>query len=149
MNPPRSCLSLSLHLFPNTTWSAGIKACGFVPLQFSTSCGNGIQTRQDFCLSSLTHKPVNPLFCRRFPKAVVVRGCSAGPCPEQEGPVSPGAELQPVTPATHLTGAAAGTEHRHKDLDVPLLAGPQEQTKAGGGEEDTAKRCFLCAAGLW
>uniref|UniRef100_A0A8U8CBU2 Uncharacterized protein n=1 Tax=Geospiza parvula TaxID=87175 RepID=A0A8U8CBU2_GEOPR len=68
----------------------------------STSCGNGIQTRQDFCLSSLTHKPVNPLFCRHFPKAIVVRGCSAGPCPEQGGTQSPGAQLQPVTPATHL-----------------------------------------------
>ncbi|NXM18328.1 ATS13 metalloproteinase, partial [Ploceus nigricollis] len=113
----------------------------------STSCGNGIQTRQDFCLSSLTHKPVNPLFCRHFPKAVVVRGCSAGPCPEQEGTQSPGAELQPVTPATHLPTAAACTEHRHKDLDVPLSAGPQEQTKPSGGEEDTAKRSFLCVCG--
>lgn len=74
----------------------------------------------------------------------MVRGCSAGPCPEQEGTLSPGAELQPVTPATHLTTAAAATEHRHKDLDVPL-----EQTKPGGGEEITAKRSFLCAAGLW
>ncbi|NWT74173.1 ATS13 metalloproteinase, partial [Prunella himalayana] len=113
----------------------------------STSCGNGIQTRQDFCLSSLTHKPVNPLFCRRFPKAIVVRGCSAGPCPEQEGTQSPGAELQPVTPATHLPAAAAAPEHRHKDLDVPLPAGPREQTKPGGGEEDTAKRSFLCVCG--
>ncbi|NWI01442.1 ATS13 metalloproteinase, partial [Tichodroma muraria] len=113
----------------------------------STSCGNGIQTRQDFCLSSLTHKPVNPLFCRRFPKAVVVRGCSTGPCPEQEGPLSPGAGLQPVTPATHLTAAAAATEPGHKDLHVPLSAGPPDQTKPGGGEEDMAKRSFLCVCG--
>uniref|UniRef100_A0A8C5U0G8 ADAM metallopeptidase with thrombospondin type 1 motif 13 n=2 Tax=Malurus cyaneus samueli TaxID=2593467 RepID=A0A8C5U0G8_9PASS len=79
----------------------------------STSCGNGIQSRQDFCLSSLTHKPVNPLFCRRFPKAIVVRGCSAGPCPEQEGTLSPGAQLQPVTAATALTRAGKSA--------VPLL----------------------------
>lgn len=79
----------------------------------------------------------------------MVRGCSAGPCPEQEGTLSPGAELQPVTPATHLTTAAAATEHRHKDLDVPLSAGPREQTKPSGGEEIAAKRSFLCAAGLW
>ncbi|NXO24684.1 ATS13 metalloproteinase, partial [Cisticola juncidis] len=109
----------------------------------STSCGNGIQTRQDFCLSSLTHKAVNPLFCRRFPKAIVVRGCSAGPCPEQEGILSPGAQLQPVTAATELTTAA--TEHRHKDLDVS--AGPREQTQPDGGEEDMAKRSFLCVCG--
>ncbi|NWT59306.1 ATS13 metalloproteinase, partial [Erythrocercus mccallii] len=113
----------------------------------STSCGNGIQTRQDFCLSSLTHKPVNPLFCRRFPKAIVVRGCSSGPCPEQEGTLSPGAELQPVTAATQLTTVAAATEHRHQDLDVPLSAGPREQTEPGGGEEITAKRSFLCVCG--
>lgn len=137
-----------MHLFHNTSWNAGIKTCGSLLLQCSTSCGNGIQTRQDFCLSSLTHKPVNPLFCRRFPKAIVVRGCSAGPCPEQEGTLSPGAELQPVTAATHLTAAAAATEHRHKELDVSLSAGPPEQTKPGGGEEDMAKRSFLCAAGL-
>lgn len=149
MNPPRSCMSLSIHLFPNTTWNAGIKACGSVLLQCSTTCGNGIQTRQDFCLSSLTHKPVNPLFCRRFPKAIVVRGCSAGPCPEQEGTQSPGAELQPVPPATHLPTAAAAPEHRHKDLDVPLSAGPWEQIELSGGEEGTVKRSFLCAAGLW
>ncbi|RMB93373.1 hypothetical protein DUI87_30068 [Hirundo rustica rustica] len=111
----------------------------------STSCGNGIQTRQDFCLSSLTHKPVNPLFCRRFPKAVVVRGCSAGPCPEQEGTLSPGAELQPGTPATHLTTAAAATEHRHRDLDVPLSAGPWEQTKPAGG---VCGNLFLSATGI-
>ncbi|XP_056361451.1 A disintegrin and metalloproteinase with thrombospondin motifs 13 isoform X1 [Oenanthe melanoleuca] len=113
--------------------------------QCSTSCGNGIQTRQDFCLSSLTHKPVNPLFCRRFPKAVVVRGCSAGPCPEQEGTLSPGAELQPVTAATHLSTAAAATEHRHKELDVPLSAGPPEQTKPGGG---VCGNLFLNATGI-
>ncbi|NXS29231.1 ATS13 metalloproteinase, partial [Pomatostomus ruficeps] len=115
--------------------------------QCSTSCGNGIQTRQDFCLSSLTHKPVNPVFCRRFPKAVVVRGCSAGPCPEQERTLSPGAELQPVTPAPFLTTAAAATGHRHKDLDVSPSAGPREQPEPGGGEEDTAKRCSLCVCG--
>ncbi|XP_030142214.4 A disintegrin and metalloproteinase with thrombospondin motifs 13 isoform X5 [Taeniopygia guttata] len=109
----------------------------------STTCGNGIQTRQDFCLSSLTHKPVNPLFCRRFPKAIVVRGCSAGPCPEQEGTQSPGAELQPVPPATHLPTAAP--EHRHKDLDVPLSAGPWEQTEPSGG---VCGNLFLNATGI-
>ncbi|NWV22986.1 ATS13 metalloproteinase, partial [Origma solitaria] len=108
----------------------------------STSCGNGIQTRQDFCLSSLTHKPVNPLFCRRFPKAVVVRGCSAGPCPEQEGTVSPGAQLQLVTAATHLIAA---TEHRHKDLDVPPSDPPREQTEPGGG---VCGNLFLNATGI-
>ncbi|NWI48682.1 ATS13 metalloproteinase, partial [Picathartes gymnocephalus] len=108
----------------------------------STSCGNGIQTRQDFCLSSLTHKAVNPLFCRRFPKAIVARGCSAGPCPEQEGPLSPGT----VTSAAHLPTPAAGTEHRHKVLDVPLSAGPQEQTEPSGGE-GTQPKSASCVCG--
>ncbi|NXV36361.1 ATS13 metalloproteinase, partial [Rissa tridactyla] len=110
----------------------------------STSCGNGIQTRQDFCLNPLTRKHVNPIFCRHFPKAIVVRGCSAGPCPEQAlGTGSHGAELQTVTPAAHLTAAAAAKEARYKDLDLPLSAVPavtQEQAKeTSGGEEDTTK----------
>ncbi|NXS12414.1 ATS13 metalloproteinase, partial [Neodrepanis coruscans] len=113
----------------------------------STSCGNGIQTRQDFCLHSLTREQVNSVFCRRFPKAIVMRGCSSGPCPEQVGTRSPGAELQPATPATHLTTAAAAREERYKNLELPLSAVPQEQTKTGGGEEDTARRCLLCVCG--
>uniref|UniRef100_A0A8C0EWL1 ADAM metallopeptidase with thrombospondin type 1 motif 13 n=1 Tax=Bubo bubo TaxID=30461 RepID=A0A8C0EWL1_BUBBB len=95
----------------------------------STSCGNGIQTRQDFCLNPLTRKHVNPIFCRHFPKAIVVRGCSAGPCPEQVvGTGSRGAGLQTVTPAT-LTMATAAKEARYKDLDLPPSPVPQEQTK--------------------
>uniref|UniRef100_A0A8C0EY16 ADAM metallopeptidase with thrombospondin type 1 motif 13 n=1 Tax=Bubo bubo TaxID=30461 RepID=A0A8C0EY16_BUBBB len=99
----------------------------------STSCGNGIQTRQDFCLNPLTRKHVNPIFCRHFPKAIVVRGCSAGPCPEQVvGTGSRGAGLQTVTPAT-LTMATAAKEARYKDLDLPPSPVPQEQTKISGG----------------
>ncbi|XP_065552177.1 A disintegrin and metalloproteinase with thrombospondin motifs 13 isoform X5 [Lathamus discolor] len=100
----------------------------------STSCGNGIQTRQDFCLNLRTHKHVKPIFCRHFPKAIVVRGCSTGPCPE---PVvetgSHGAQLQTVTPATHLTTAVAAKEARYKDLDLLPSAVPREQTKTHGG----------------
>uniref|UniRef100_A0A8B9CUV0 ADAM metallopeptidase with thrombospondin type 1 motif 13 n=1 Tax=Anser brachyrhynchus TaxID=132585 RepID=A0A8B9CUV0_9AVES len=81
----------------------------------STSCGNGVQTRQDFCLNPLTRKHVNPIFCRHFPKAIVLRGCFAGPCPEQVvGTRSHGAELQTVTPAMHPTTAAT-------QLDVFLI----------------------------
>ncbi|NXK36481.1 ATS13 metalloproteinase, partial [Piprites chloris] len=108
----------------------------------STSCGNGIQTRRDFCLHSQTRKHVDPVFCRRFPKAIVVRGCSSGPCAERVGTRSPGAELQPVTPATHLPAASAGWEERYKGLDLPPSAVPREQTKPGGGEEDAAKRSW-------
>jgi len=83
---------------------------------------------------------VNPIFCRRFPKAIVVRGCSAGPCPEQAvGTGSRGAGLQTVTPAT-LTTAATTKEARYKNLDLPPSAGPQEQTETSGGEEQNAKR---------
>ncbi|XP_051663787.1 A disintegrin and metalloproteinase with thrombospondin motifs 13 isoform X2 [Manacus candei] len=111
----------------------------------STSCGNGIQTRRDFCLHSQTRRHVDAVFCRRFPKAIVVRGCSSGPCPEQVGTRSPGAELQPVTPATHLTTAAAGREERYKSLDLPLSAVPQEQTETGGG---VCGNLFLNATGI-
>lgn len=119
-------------------------ACGFLPLQCSTSCGNGVQTRQDFCLNSLTRKHVNPIFCRHFPKAIVLRGCFAGPCPEQVvGTGSHGAELQTVTPAMHPTTAATVERARYKDLDLPpsaVPAVPQEQTETSGGEEGVTKR---------
>ncbi|XP_075572822.1 A disintegrin and metalloproteinase with thrombospondin motifs 13 [Pelecanus crispus] len=112
----------------------------------STSCGNGIQTRQDFCLNLLTRKPVSPIFCRHFPKAIVVRGCSAGPCPEQAvGTRSHGAELQTVTPTVHLTTAATAKEERYKDLDLPPSAVPQEQTKTSG---DVCGKLFLNATGV-
>ncbi|NWX17374.1 ATS13 metalloproteinase, partial [Aegotheles bennettii] len=122
----------------------------------STSCGNGIQTRQDFCLNSLTRKHVNRIFCRRFPKAIVVRGCSAGPCAEQAvGTGSHGAQQQTVTPATPLTVAATAKEARYKDLGLPPSAVPQEQTKSSEGEDNTTKRkrgvcgkLFLNATGV-
>ncbi|NWS74031.1 ATS13 metalloproteinase, partial [Crotophaga sulcirostris] len=116
----------------------------------SASCGNGIQTRQDFCLNPLTRKHVSPIFCRHFPKAIVVRGCSAGPCPEQAvGTGSHGAELQTVTPTTHLTTAAMAKEMRYKDLDLPpssVPAVPQEQTKETSG--GVCGRLFLNATGV-
>ncbi|XP_064324798.1 A disintegrin and metalloproteinase with thrombospondin motifs 13 isoform X4 [Phalacrocorax carbo] len=118
----------------------------------SASCGNGIQTRQDFCLNLLTRKHVNPIFCRHFPKAIVVRGCSVGPCPEQvvgpRGTRSPGAELQTVTPASRLTTPATAREVRYKDLDLPpsaVPAVPQEQTKTSG---DVCGKLFLNATGV-
>ncbi|XP_035197564.1 A disintegrin and metalloproteinase with thrombospondin motifs 13 isoform X1 [Oxyura jamaicensis] len=115
----------------------------------STSCGNGVQTRQDFCLNPLTRKHVNPIFCRHFPKAIVLRGCFAGPCPEQlVGTRSPGAELQAVTPAMHPTTAATAERARYKDLDLPpsaVPAVPQEQTETIGG---VCGKLFLNATGV-
>ncbi|KAK2535360.1 Adamts13 [Columba guinea] len=114
----------------------------------STSCGNGIQTRQDFCLNPLTRRQVNPVFCRHFPKAIVVRGCSAGPCPEQAmGTVSHGAGLQTVTPAL-LTATTTAKEARYKDLDLPPSAVPvvpEEQAETGGG---VCGKLFLNATGV-
>uniref|UniRef100_A0A8C0ICU1 ADAM metallopeptidase with thrombospondin type 1 motif 13 n=1 Tax=Bubo bubo TaxID=30461 RepID=A0A8C0ICU1_BUBBB len=105
----------------------------------STSCGNGIQTRQDFCLNPLTRKHVNPIFCRHFPKAIVVRGCSAGPCPEQVvGTGSRGAGLQTVTPAT-LTMATAAKEASSSDLGLLgalFLNATSVINMTGGGSGD-------------
>ncbi|NXV83635.1 ATS13 metalloproteinase, partial [Atlantisia rogersi] len=118
----------------------------------STSCGNGIQTRQDFCLNPLTRKHVNPIFCRHFPKAIVVRGCSAGPCPQPAaGTRSPEAGLQTVTPVPCLTTAATAKEVRYKDLDLPPSAVPQEQTEETSGGEEFPLDAFLprlCCAGV-
>lgn len=69
----------------------------------------------------------------------MVRGCSAGPCPEQAvGNRSHGAELQTVAPAAHLTTAATAKEARYKGLDLPpsaVPAVPREQTKETSGGE--------------
>ncbi|XP_037256435.1 A disintegrin and metalloproteinase with thrombospondin motifs 13 isoform X4 [Falco rusticolus] len=115
----------------------------------STSCGNGIQTRQDFCLNPLTRKQVNAIFCRHFPKAIVVRGCSAGPCPEQVvGTGSRGAELQAGTPAVPPMTAAATKEAISKDLDLPPSAAPavpREGTETSG---DVCGKLFLNATGV-
>ncbi|NWI12376.1 ATS13 metalloproteinase, partial [Crypturellus soui] len=89
----------------------------------STSCGNGVQTRQDFCINPLTRKRVNPVFCRHFPKPLVLRGCSAGPCLEQAA-VAGGAELQAVTPATRPVTAVTTKGTRYKELDLLPSAGP-------------------------
>ncbi|NXJ16390.1 ATS13 metalloproteinase, partial [Odontophorus gujanensis] len=143
---------------PLTTIPCVIRMCSYEWsfsdwTECSTSCGNGVQTRHDFCLNRLTHKHVNPIFCRRFPKAIVLRGCSAGPCPEQEmGTRSPGAELQAVTPAMHLRTAARAKGARYKVLHHPpsaVPAVPPEQTKeTSEGEEKTTSRyswvCFSC-----
>ncbi|XP_030317277.1 A disintegrin and metalloproteinase with thrombospondin motifs 13 isoform X4 [Calypte anna] len=113
----------------------------------SVSCGNGIQTRGDFCLNSLTRQPVSPIFCRNFPKAIVVRGCSTGPCPELGMETrSPGAELQTVTPATHLMAAAAAREARNKDLGPAPSAVPQERTGDSGA--GVCGKLFLNATGV-
>uniref|UniRef100_A0A452HFX3 Peptidase M12B domain-containing protein n=1 Tax=Gopherus agassizii TaxID=38772 RepID=A0A452HFX3_9SAUR len=73
----------------------------------SVSCGNGIQMRQDFCLNPKTHEHVNPVFCMRSPKPITVRGCSAGPCPEQPAvDGSSGSEHQIPTSAMNPTTTA-------------------------------------------
>ncbi|XP_061460434.1 A disintegrin and metalloproteinase with thrombospondin motifs 13 isoform X2 [Rhineura floridana] len=51
--------------------------------QCSVSCGNGIQTRQDFCINPETRARVNPILCMHSPKPVMLRSCSVAPCLEQ------------------------------------------------------------------
>lgn len=74
----------------------------------------------------------------------MLRGCSAGPCPEQ-GVDSRlhGAELQTVTPAMHLMTTADAEGPRYKGLILPPSALPavlQEQIKeTREGEEKTTK----------
>ncbi|XP_064027480.1 A disintegrin and metalloproteinase with thrombospondin motifs 13 isoform X3 [Pogoniulus pusillus] len=109
----------------------------------SASCGNGIQSRQDFCLNPLTRQRVNPIFCRHFPKAIVVRGCSAGPCPEQVLGTRPhGAGLQSLTPAVTTAAAEEGS---YRALDLPPSAVPQQQAKSSGG---VCGKLFLNATGV-
>ncbi|XP_043914157.1 A disintegrin and metalloproteinase with thrombospondin motifs 13 [Protopterus annectens] len=60
----------------------------------SASCGNGVQTRQDFCVNWKTKQQVEPVFCRNFPKPITVQGCYVGPCATEmalQGTLTPGA----------------------------------------------------------
>ncbi|XP_053551372.1 A disintegrin and metalloproteinase with thrombospondin motifs 13 [Bombina bombina] len=46
----------------------------------SVTCGNGIQSRQDFCTNLKTRQQVRPTFCGHTPKPMTLRGCSEVPC---------------------------------------------------------------------
>uniref|UniRef100_A0A670KEL6 ADAM metallopeptidase with thrombospondin type 1 motif 13 n=1 Tax=Podarcis muralis TaxID=64176 RepID=A0A670KEL6_PODMU len=91
--------------------------------QCSASCGNGIQTRQDFCINPETGAWVNPTFCMHSPKPVMLRSCSVAPCLEQAtaGPVSR-TDLRTLPPPTEQLMAAVtiGPEKpHHRALDLP------------------------------
>ncbi|XP_052524595.1 A disintegrin and metalloproteinase with thrombospondin motifs 13 isoform X3 [Tympanuchus pallidicinctus] len=139
---------------PLTTIPCVIRMCSYEWsfsewTECSTSCGNGVQTRHDFCLNRLTHKHVSPIFCRHFPKAIVLRGCSAGPCPEQGMDTRlHGAELQAVTPAVHLMSTANAEGARYKGLILPssaLPAVPQEWMETSEG---ICGKLFLNTSGI-
>ncbi|XP_048679219.2 A disintegrin and metalloproteinase with thrombospondin motifs 13 isoform X3 [Caretta caretta] len=118
----------------------------------SASCGNGIQMRQDFCLNPKTHEHVNPVFCMRSPKPITVRGCSAGPCPEQ--PVVDGSSVSehqiPTSATNPITTAATTYSERpeYKALDRPptrvLAPSPKRPEELSAGEEDTAEEYSVC-----
>ncbi|XP_044848232.1 A disintegrin and metalloproteinase with thrombospondin motifs 13 isoform X7 [Mauremys mutica] len=118
----------------------------------SASCGNGIQMRHDFCLNPKTHEHVNPVFCMRSPKPITVRGCSAGPCPEQPAvDGSSGSEHQiPTSALNPITTAATIYPERpeYKALDrLPtrvLAPAPKRREELSAGEEDTDEAYSVC-----
>ncbi|XP_075762079.1 A disintegrin and metalloproteinase with thrombospondin motifs 13 isoform X1 [Pelodiscus sinensis] len=120
----------------------------------SASCGNGIQTRQDFCLDPQARKHVNPVFCMHSPKPITVRGCSASPCPEQPaGEGSSGPQRQMPTSATNpLTTAAATYPERpkYKALGRPptrvLAPSPKHPKELSAGKADAAEEYSVCGS---
>ncbi|XP_034968549.2 A disintegrin and metalloproteinase with thrombospondin motifs 13 isoform X2 [Zootoca vivipara] len=91
--------------------------------QCSASCGNGVQTRQDFCINPETGARVNPTFCMHSPKPVMLRSCSVTPCLEQatEGPVS-SSDLRTLPPPTEQLMTAVNIvpkKPHHRALDLP------------------------------
>uniref|UniRef100_A0A8C8R5I1 ADAM metallopeptidase with thrombospondin type 1 motif 13 n=1 Tax=Pelusios castaneus TaxID=367368 RepID=A0A8C8R5I1_9SAUR len=114
----------------------------------SASCGNGIQTRQDFCLNPKTREHVSPVFCMRSPKPITVRGCSAVSCPEQAAADgSLGSER--LTPASKTTAVTIDPERpKYKALGLPsrrvLASSPKRPEELAGQEEDTAEGNSVC-----
>ncbi|XP_066466718.1 A disintegrin and metalloproteinase with thrombospondin motifs 13 [Tiliqua scincoides] len=120
----------------------------------SATCGNGVQTRQDFCADPRTRTRASPVLCMHSPKPLTVRGCSLGPCLGQATAQGlPQSDRQaPVT-----TAATVGTERlQFRALNLPQTAGlapPGDRFEAVPGEEGAKEgysvcgRLFLGAAG--
>lgn len=89
----------------------------------SVTCGNGIQSRQDFCINSKARQPVNPIFCSNSPKPITLRGCFVGPCGKPPA-VSSNPDSQSkgptVDPPTMTSAAVTDPEQQHfKSLVIP------------------------------
>ncbi|XP_054853580.1 A disintegrin and metalloproteinase with thrombospondin motifs 13 isoform X2 [Eublepharis macularius] len=123
----------------------------------SLTCGNGIQTRQDFCVSPQTGARVSPVLCMPSPKPVMVRSCSLGPCLEQttaDGLLSgetrtpmPGADRMSTGATVSPNGPGEGALH----IQWPgKLAPPGTQLQETPGEDDAGVcgRLFLSSTGL-
>ncbi|XP_077162855.1 A disintegrin and metalloproteinase with thrombospondin motifs 13 isoform X2 [Paroedura picta] len=123
----------------------------------SVSCGDGIQTREDFCVSPQMGAPVNPILCMHSPKPVMVRRCSLGPCQEQAMTDMPLRwENWTPTPGDEqmATGATASPKVPGENalhLPWPTEAAPfGKQQEKTAGEENTGLcgRLFLSSTGL-
>lgn len=100
----------------------------------SVTCGNGVQSRQDFCINSKTRQEANPIFCSNSPKPITLRGCFIGPCGKLPAPSShPDSQHQgpSMGPPTMTSVAQINAEQpRLKSLVMPtgpVLTGPPTQ----------------------
>ncbi|XP_075434943.1 A disintegrin and metalloproteinase with thrombospondin motifs 13 isoform X2 [Ascaphus truei] len=122
--------------------------------QCSVTCGNGIQSRQDFCTNLKTRQQVSPTFCGHAPKPITVRGCSLHPCRQDIQMPQPGvAHTHLVPPQATSTpylrpGYKAVTVHSDHTPALELPGEPAREKEDGDREGSICGRLFLNSSGV-
>ncbi|XP_060106635.1 A disintegrin and metalloproteinase with thrombospondin motifs 13 [Heteronotia binoei] len=120
----------------------------------SVSCGSGVQTREDFCVSPQTGARADPVLCRHSPKPVRVRSCSLSPCldqpmagrplgtptPSAADRMAPGATANPTVPGERAP------EHPQPGQGAP--SGRHLGKMPGEDETGVCGRLLLRATGV-
>ncbi|KAJ6651841.1 hypothetical protein lerEdw1_016437 [Lerista edwardsae] len=141
--PDVSCLDADK---PPSSAPCAVRTCahewGFTQwTECSVTCGNGIQTRQDFCVNPRTRARASPVLCMHAPKPVTVRGCSLAPCLGQ----ATADGLPPPDRQTPAAKTVATVGPRFRALDLPQTAGPAppgNRFEPTAGEENSEMVLF-------
>ncbi|XP_063791919.1 A disintegrin and metalloproteinase with thrombospondin motifs 13 isoform X2 [Pseudophryne corroboree] len=125
------------------TWEVGAW------MQCSATCGNGIQSREQFCFNTKSHLQVSPAFCRHTPKPITLRGCSETPCHKDAQP-----DVSHRSLVTTQTPSDPRLRPHHTDAAVPSVYVPpsdrpeQPVVEEDGGGNGVCGHQFLNSSGV-